>query len=254
MDGSSPFLSDKCRACREREYLIEEYKVKVHAAEAEEMDHGYDGNRPLFPFSTRPTIPINCDHCLYLQEQFHQVFDLFLWLTERKADRVRREEEAAMVQWQKEQRNLQYAHYGLPPSSSSSSSSGGRACSDEGSSGSGLRYSSSSSSMVLSSPDPTPITDVPINIPPSPVLSVHHPSSTSSHSSVDTNFDPDLVVSSTSSSMLTDSSVSVPDMSQVWPETESGPSDPPSFLNKAFIKYPNSVEDPSQSSGSSDQQ
>ena len=251
MDGSSPFLSDRCRACNERVFLIEEYRRKVHAAEAEEMDFGYEGNRPLFPFSIRPTIQVNCEHCLYLQEQFHQVFDLFLWLTERKADRVRREGEANMLRWQREQRNLQYAQYGLPPSSSSSSSSGGRVGSGGGSSGSG-RYSSSSSSMVLSSPDPTHITDVPIHTAPSPVLSVQHPSSTSSHSSHTSVEISDI--SSTSSSLQTDSSLSAPDMSHVWPDTEPGPSEASSFLNRAFIRYPNSVEDPSQSSSSSDQQ
>ncbi len=228
------------------------------------MDHGYDGNRPLFPFSIRPTIQVNCVHCLYLQEQFHQVFDLYLWLHERKTMRVRMEEAQKIAQLEQEQRNLQYAQYGLPPSSSSSSSSGGRACNGDGNSGSGVHASSSSShndTMVRSLPVPTAITDVTINKPPSPVLSIHHPSSTSSHSSVDmldSNSHPDLMadlyLSTSSSSMLTDSFVSMPDMSQVWPDAESEPARYYEYLNRAFVKYPNSVEDPSQSSSSSDQQ
>jgi len=324
MDMCTFWSTPKCHHCITMDYLINEYKAKVHAAEAYEMDFGYDGNRPLLPFVPRPPITVQCDHCLYLQEQYFAIFDLYMWFTERKRTRERNETERLVSLEQQRMRNEQYALYHLPASSSSSSSdltnpnhpsptnqqsisihptisaaggststassrfsdprpisSASSACSSQqvsspdqtaitnmpvspmrshqhpssisSSSTSAMSDSTSSassacSSQQVSSPDQTAITDMPLRS-----HQYRYPSSTSSHSSAATsggNLEWDLQISSSSTSAMSDSTISIPDMSQVWPTVESDPARYYEYLNRAFVKYPNSVEDSSQSSSS----
>lgn len=113
------------------------------------------------------------------------------------------------------------------------------------SSSSSSRPSSSSSSSRPSSSSSSSTSNPPA---PSPIQFYGHPSSNSSHSSAQTSgdLDRDLEVS-TDSALLSDSSVSLPDVSGVWPD-ENDRAQYQEFVNQAFIRWPNSVEEPSNSS------